>query len=126
MPAPRWISQVKLTKDRYRDFLRNLYLTVDLEVTQKQNRFLAAYGTETATPGYQLVNIGLGTDIVTKNKRTLASFYFSANNVFDVAYQSHQSRLKYLEVNPRTGRAGVFNMGRNLSFKLIIPFEVKI
>ncbi len=126
MPAPRWISQVKLTKDRYRDFLRNLYLTVDLEVTQKQNRFLAAYGTETATPGYQLVNIGLGTDIVTKNKRTLASFYFSANNVFDVAYQSHQSRLKYLDVNPRTGRAGVFNMGRNLSFKLIIPFEVKI
>ncbi len=126
MPAPRWISQVKLTRDRYKDFLRNLYLTIDLEVTQKQNRFLAAYGTETATPGYQLVNIGLGTDIVTKNKRTLASFYFSANNVFDVAYQSHQSRLKYLEVNQRTGRVGVFNMGRNLSFKLVIPFEVKL
>ncbi len=126
MPAPRWISQVKLTKDRYKDFLRNLYLTIDLEVTQKQNRFLAAYGTETATAGYQLVNVGLGTDIVTKNKRTLASFYFSANNVFDVAYQSHQSRLKYLEVNQRTGRVGVFNMGRNLSFKLVIPFEVKL
>ncbi|MDR6195026.1 TonB-dependent receptor [Siphonobacter sp. SORGH_AS_0500] len=126
MPAPRWISQVKLTKDRYKDFLRNLYLTVDLEVTQKQNRFLEAYGTETATPGYQLVNIGLGTDLVSKNKRTLASFYFSANNVFDVAYQSHQSRLKYLDVNQRTGRVGVFNMGRNLSFKLVIPFEVKL
>lgn len=126
MPAPRWISQLKLTKDRYRDFLRNLYLTIDLEVTQKQNRFLAQYGTETATPGYQLVNVGLGTDIVAKNKKRLASFYFSANNVFDVAYQSHQSRLKYLDVNRATGRTGVYNMGRNLSFKLIIPFEAKL
>ncbi|MBO9640454.1 MAG: TonB-dependent receptor, partial [Siphonobacter aquaeclarae] len=120
------ISQLKLTKDRYRDFLRNLYLTIDLEVTQKQNRFLAQYGTETATPGYQLVNVGLGTDIVAKNKKRLASFYFSANNVFDVAYQSHQSRLKYLDLNRATGRTGVYNMGRNLSFKLIIPFEAKL
>lgn len=126
MPAPRWLTQVKLTKDRWASRFRNLYATLDLEVHQRQDRFLAAFGTETATPGYTLVNLGFGGDVVADGKRTLFSVYLSANNLFDVAYQAHQSRLKYLDVNNRTGRVGVFNMGRNLSLKLVVPFEGRL
>jgi iron complex outermembrane receptor protein len=126
MPAPRWITQLKLTKDRWRNRFQNLYFTADLEIHQTQNRFLAAYNTETATPGYQLVNLGLGGDVIANTKKTLFSVYLSVNNLFDVAYQAHQSRLKYLDENLATGRRGVFNMGRNISLKVVVPFEGKL
>jgi iron complex outermembrane receptor protein len=44
-----------------------------------------------------------------------------------VAYQNHLSRLKYTDINPVTGREGVFNMGRNFVMKLNIPlgFDMK-
>jgi iron complex outermembrane receptor protein len=48
---------------------------------------------------------------------------FSVQNIGDVAYQNHLSRLKYAAVNNVTGRQGVFNMGRNFSFKLNIPMD---
>ena len=47
------------------------------------------------------------------------SIYISAENLADAAYQSHLSRLKYAPNNPLTGRSGVYNMGRNISLKLI-------
>ena len=122
MPPPRWISQFKFTKDRYKNNLRNLYLTIDIEANQRQDRFLAAFNTETATSAYTLVNMSFGGDIVRKSKKTLCSVYFSANNIFDIAYQAHQSRLKYLDQNSATGRIGVFNMGRNISMKVVVPF----
>jgi len=50
--------------------------------------------------------------------------YISVNNINDTAYQSHLSRLKYGPVNFKTGRSGVYNMGRNISFKLVIPVNL--
>lgn len=131
MPAPRWITQVKLTRDRWKNQsgearLRNVYVSADLEIHQRQDRFLAAYNTETATPGYTLVNLGFGGDVVGRSKRTLFSLFVAATNLFDVAFQAHQSRLKYLDPNPATGRMGVFNMGRNVSVRLVVPFEGKL
>ena len=122
MPAPRWATQIRLTRDRISNRFRNLYATMDVEITQKQDRFLAASNTETATPGYTLVNIGAGSDITGNRKQTLFSVYFSTTNLFDVVYQAHQSRLKYLDPNNATGRIGVFNMGRNMSLKVVVPF----
>jgi iron complex outermembrane receptor protein len=55
----------------------------------------------------------------------ICSFYINANNLLDSGYQNHLSRLKYAPVNYSTGRSGVFNMGRNISFKLVIPFNIK-
>ncbi|WP_234735137.1 TonB-dependent receptor [Tellurirhabdus bombi] len=126
MPAPRWITQVKLTRDSWKNRLRNIYLSADMEITQRQDRVLLAYNTETETPGYTLVNLGVGGDIVSNSKHTLFSIYLAATNLFDVAYQSHQSRLKYLDANPVTGRQGVYSMGRNVSIRLVIPFEGKL
>lgn len=122
IPAPVWISDVKAEFDKVNRFLANSYISFGIEKTWKQNYFYAAYGTETATPSYTLLNMGIGTDFVSGNK-TRFSVYISANNLTDVAYQSHLSRLKYVGYNHATGRAGIFNMGRNISFKLIIPIN---
>ena len=49
------------------------------------------------------------------------------NNLFDVAYQDHLSRLKYFEFYPNDprGHSGIYNMGRNVGVKLSIPIDVK-
>lgn len=120
IPAPAWISDVKAEFDKVNRFLANSYISVGIEKTWKQDHIYAAYNTETATPGYMLLHMGLGTDYVPGNK-TRFSVYISANNLTNVAYQSHLSRLKYVGYNYATGRAGIFNMGRNISVKLIIP-----
>lgn len=122
-PAPKWHSEIRINSKNIGNHLTNSYFRVSMDKYFNQNHFYKAYDTETFTPGYTLLNIGLGSDI-TKDKRTLFSIYISANNITNSAYQSHLSRLKYLDRNNLTGRQGVYNMGRNFSFKLIIPFEI--
>ena len=50
--------------------------------------------------------------------------YVTADNLLNKAYQNHLSRLKYADENVVTGRRGVFNMGRNITFKLVIPIQI--
>lgn len=47
------------------------------------------------------------------------------NNVFDRAYQSHLSRLKYFEPQEtiNTGYRGIYNMGRNFALKLVFSYQ---
>ena len=54
----------------------------------------------------------------------MAEIYVTAENLLNRAYQNHLSRLKYCDINNATGRQGVYNMGRNVVFKLIIPIEL--
>jgi len=93
-----------------------------MEYYFKQDKVFSAYGTETPTPAYLLLNAALGTDLI-MNKQKL-SIYLNATNIADVAYQSHLSRLKYAPENFATGRGGVFNMGRNISVKVIVPVDL--
>jgi iron complex outermembrane receptor protein len=119
------ISQLKLTRTEAGNHWRNLYMLLEVEHNSAQNQALLAYGTETTTPAYTLVNLGGGTDITSNAGRTLFSLYLTVQNVFDVAYQSHQNRLKYFGVNEATGRQGVYNMGRNVSLKAVVPIGRK-
>ncbi|MEA5405130.1 TonB-dependent receptor [Arcicella sp. DC2W] len=123
MPPPRWLSNIKLTKNTLGKHLRNTYFSVELEHNQQQNNALLAYNTETQTPAYSLVNVGTGATITNLKKKALFSVYLNVNNLLDNAYQSHQSRLKYLDVNQTTGRQGVYNMGRNISVKVLVPIN---
>jgi iron complex outermembrane receptor protein len=75
-----------------------------------------------ATKGYTLFNIGAGGDIVSKGK-AVCKLYLICNNLFNTAYIDYMSRFKYYPVNYTTGRVGVFNMGRNVSVKLLIPLD---
>jgi iron complex outermembrane receptor protein len=121
-PAAKYTSELKVSAKKLGRHLANAYAKIGVDNYFAQNKFYSAYGTETATPGYTLLNFGLGTDI-TSNNKTIFSLYINADNITDVAYQSHLSRLKYEAVNNVTGRTGVFNMGRNISFKLIVPID---
>ncbi len=122
-PPPKYRTELKfiMTKGKA---LKNAYVKVGVDYYFEQNKIYYKYGNETVTPAYMLLNAGIGGDICSKN-RTLFSIFIYANNITDVAYQSNMSRLKYTDPNNVTGRIGVYNMGRNLSFKLLIPIDIK-
>jgi iron complex outermembrane recepter protein len=123
MPPPRWISRIRISRDKLGSRLNNVYALTEMEIHQRQNQFLSAYDTETATPGYFLFNAGLGGDICNRERKTLFSLYVSAQNLLDLVYQNHQNRLKYLDFNATNGQRGVFNIGRNVSVKLVVPIK---
>jgi len=76
----------------------------------------------TATKGYVLFSAGVGGDIVSKG-RTTCSIYIICSNLFNTPYMDYMSRFKYYPVNYTTDRVGVFNMGRNISFKVVVPLD---
>lgn len=96
---------------------------VELEITGSQNRYLSLAETETFTKGYGLINAGISTDIAYSAKNTL-QLYIQVNNLLNISYQSNMNRLKYLEYYSQTpnGRTGIYNMGRNISIKLVLNF----
>lgn len=125
IPAAHLVNELRVTFPKSGKRLRSLYAQVELDNTFAQNHFFAAYNTETATGAYSLLNAGFGGDVLHKG-HPLFSLHLSANNLTDVAYQSHLSRLKYTDVNLVTGRRGVYNVGRNFSVKLSVPLEWKV
>ena len=125
IPADRLQSELRANFRRQGKRITNPYARLQLEHTFAQNRFFSAFDTETATPGYTLINAGVGTDVASAQGRTLFSVFLTANNLFDVGYQSHLSRLKYAEFNAANGRTGVFNQGRNVSVRLVVPLSFK-
>jgi len=125
IPAARWLSELRGNFKKVNGCMRNAYIGLQMDMNFSQNNVFSAYETETPTDGYTLLNANLGTDFVNKNNKTLFSLHFAVNNIGDVAYQSHLSRLKYAPVNELTGRSGVFNMGRTFSVKVAVPIDFK-
>lgn len=125
-PAPRWTSEVKYELTHHGKVLNNAYVAVGLECFLRQNRYYKADNTETATPSYTLLNLSAGSDIII-GKKKVAELYVTAENLFNRAYQSHLSRLKYTDINVATGRMGVYDMGRNVVMKVVVPlvFETR-
>lgn len=95
---------------------QNSYVKIQVLFYAQQDRAYTAYGTETPTPAYTLVNAGIGTDIANSKGKTIFNIGLFGNNLGDVAYQDHLSRLKYM---------GIYNMGRNIGIKVTVPFEVR-
>jgi iron complex outermembrane receptor protein len=142
-PAPKWTSELKWelfhhthstvsshAMHEYRHAhpkngitLNNLYIAAGLDYYLKQTHIYGADDTETPTPGYALLSLSAGTDIQVKGKK-IAELYVSADNLLNKAYQNHLSRLKYADMNVVTGRRGVYNMGRNITFKVVVPIAL--
>ena len=78
--------------------------------------------TATRTLSYTLLSLTAGTDL-NIHKKKVAELYVAAENLLNKAYQNHLSRLKYCDVNYATGRQGIYNMGRNMVFKVIVPIS---
>lgn len=121
-PAPRWTSELKVELTHDDQLLNNSYIALGLEAYMKQDHYYKADGTETATPGYALVSLSAGADL-TIHKKKVAELYITADNLLNKAYQNHLSRLKYADFNSVTGRQGVYNMGRNITFKVMVPIS---
>jgi iron complex outermembrane recepter protein len=122
IPAPRLISQLRAELLGAEKSKAKVSAFMELDFTFDQSRPFTAFDTETPTPGYTILNAGITADVKRKDK-TLFSIFLLGNNLTDVAFQSHLSRLKYAAENPVTGRIGVFNMGRNFMFKLNVPLR---
>ena len=137
-PAPKWTSELKwelfhhshstVTHHHHaqvvhRSLFNNLYIAASLDCYLKQTHIYSADDTETPTPGYALLNLSAGTDILLCGKK-IAEFNITADNLLNKAYQNHLSRLKYADENVVTNRRGVYNMGRNITFKIVIPIDV--
>ena len=123
---PRLLSELKADFKKADKVFKNAYAKFEVDNMFAQKNIFAAFNTETETPGYTLLNFGIGSDIKT-TKNNFINVAFAVNNIADVAYQNHLSRLKYSNINNATGRMGVFNMGRNISLKVNVPlnFELK-
>ncbi len=119
IPAPKYRGELKAQFKKAGKNLANAYIKFGVDYFFKQDKIFSAYGTETQTPSYTLLSAGLGANVKAFNRPTFMSIYISVENLADAAYQSHLSRLKYAPNNQLTGRNGVFNMGRNISLKLI-------
>ena len=150
-PAPRWSSELKwellhhshsTIRHHHSDYasalshiashvsravsglsFNNLYVAAGLDCYLKQSHIYSADDTETVTPGYALLSLSAGTDVQVRGKK-IAELYITADNLLNKAYQNHLSRLKYADENVVTGRRGVYNMGRNITFKVVIPIEL--
>ena len=122
IPAAKYRGELKAQFKSVGKLLNDVYVKFAVDHYFAQNRFYSAYGTETATPAYTLLSAGVGGNIKAFKRKDFLSLFISTENLANVAYQSHLSRLKYAPENLTTGRLGVFNQGRNVSVKAVVNF----
>ena len=96
---------------------------IESDFSAAQNRYLALENTETATPAFTLINVSTRIDYKISTKSNV-QIMLQVNNLFDQAYQSNLSRLKYFEYysNSPNGKLGMYGMGRNICVKAIFSF----
>jgi iron complex outermembrane receptor protein len=124
IPPLRGRTELRATLPTLAGRLTGTYLRAAVDGSLRQARFYALDNTETATPGYALLGLGAGTTWLSRTGRPRAQLFVQVDNVFDTAYQAHLNRLKYFEYykGAANGRSGIYNPGRNVSVKVVVPF----
>jgi iron complex outermembrane receptor protein len=117
-------SELRTVLNRSYGIFSKIYARAEVDGYADQSHFYGVDHTETFTPGYVLFNLGAGTAITGKGKKTVCEFFLQLDNVFNTAYQANMNRLKYFEYYKASpnGRSGIYNIGRNFSVKAIVPF----
>ncbi|KQM78146.1 energy transducer TonB [Pedobacter sp. Leaf216] len=123
IPPLQFRTEIKATSQKPFGIFDKPYIKVDAAFFADQDKFYALDDTETFTAGYTLINGGIGSTLKSKKGKVLCDIFIQADNIFNIAYQSNLNRLKYFEYYKQSanGRSGIYNMGRNFSFKVIIP-----
>jgi len=109
IPQNKWRWEIKYSKKKWA-FLHHCFTKLSGLYADKQDRPSAF---ETATGSYFLLNIGLGTELKWGKQKIILSV--QANNLLNEDYIDHLSTLKPL---------AYYNMGRNISFNINIPFGI--
>jgi len=125
MPPAKLQSELRAQLQKPWKSMQTGYVKVEAAYFFKQNEVYSAFGTETPTDGYFLLNAGLGADFMNAKKETVFRIFLAGNNLLDKAYFSHLNRLKYAPENPVTGVDGIYNPGRNFSVKLVVPIGIR-
>ncbi|RNL52559.1 TonB-dependent receptor [Pedobacter jejuensis] len=123
IPPLQFRTELKFTSQATKGSFDKPYLKFDAALFAYQNRFYALDNTETFTEGYALFNMGMGSGIKSKSGKKVFDIFIQCDNIFNKVYQSNLNRLKYFEYysSSPNGRSGIYNMGRNFSFKVIVP-----
>jgi iron complex outermembrane receptor protein len=129
-PAPRLTSDLKFKfTNKHTSFLSNTYIRFGIAHYWAQNNIYSANSTEFPSLAYTLLNAGIGTSFVNpKTSRTICMIYINVTNLSNLAYYDHTSRPQYFLAFNGAGppviqpTQGIYNMGRNIGFKLIFPF----
>jgi len=130
IPAPHLHSEFRFKlNDKRGSILKSTYFKIGIAKYWAQNNIYSALYTELASAPYTLVNAGLGTDFANpKTGRVVCSFYVNCTNLTNVAYADHLNLAQYFYsqngnlVTVTNQRQGVFNMGRDFTFKVVFPF----
>jgi iron complex outermembrane receptor protein len=140
-PAPRLTSKLRFKlSDKPASTLKGAYFEFGLAKYWPQNDIYSAFWTELPSYAYTLYNTGIGTSFVNrKTKRVLCSLILNCTNLMNIAYIDHTSRPQYFwsynGVNDPANfghtpavvtrqSEGIYNMGRNIGFKLIFPIGI--
>ncbi len=137
-PPARLRSEITLTAKKINKTLHNTYIRFGVFHSFEQNHIYDAsqvysqlsgfeqMASISPTAAYTLLNAGLGSDILVHGRKSL-SVYISVDNIANTPYMDYMSRFKYYPVNLGNGvdRVGVYNMGRNVSVKVLIPLDFK-
>jgi iron complex outermembrane receptor protein len=126
IPPLHGMSELRYDFASHKHHIVNGFVKMQLAWYATQNHVYLTDNTETRTAGYTLMNAGVGAGFTNKKNKTIVNVYVMANNIFDVAYYDHLSRLKYFyysadDTNPAHG---IHNMGRNIAFKLDFPLSL--
>jgi len=109
VPANKLRFELRAEKEKLL-FLQKSFISVNTYTAFNQNN---AAPDETATAGYTLLDLSIGSNIKIKNQLTSVSI--SVGNLLDKRYIDHLSTLK---------EVGFYNPGRNIALNLKIPFGV--
>ena len=130
IPAPHLHTDIKLRLGNGQNsILKGTYFRIGLQHDWAQNNVYSAFYTELPSAQYTIFNAGAGTSFVNlKTGRTICALYLNCTNLTNVAYADHLNLAQYflayngMPVTVTRQNQGIYNMGRNISFKLIFPF----
>ena len=130
IPAPHLNSEVKFRlTGGHNSIFKGTYIKFGLQHNWAQNNVYSAFYTELPSAQYTIFNAGVGTNFVNpKTGKTICALYVNCTNLTNVAYADHLNLAQYFlayngtPVTVTKQNQGIYNMGRNISFKLIFPF----
>lgn len=96
--------------------LQQSYLSVGIDNFFKQDRVDRTF--ETPTHSYSLLNAAIGTTLSVKNHDI--KVYISGSNLLDKKYYDALSRLKPGRLDHNNIDLGVYNMGRDITFGIVL------
>jgi iron complex outermembrane recepter protein len=127
--APHLNSEFKFRfKDSHNAVLSQTFFKIGLQHDWAQNNIYSALYTEVPSAAYTLFNAGAGTNFCnSKTGRVICSLFVNCTNLTNVAYADHLNLAQYFNavngnsVTVTNQKQGIYNMGRNFSFKLVFP-----